>query len=177
MTFHFSARIFLTLFVIYDRQLQRQLDALRREHEELEKEAALMRRRLLSAAPSVSTAAVTHPPSWVQRQPPPDRSVGQTDPRPTASVLGSSLNLSGLGREATQDIQDVLSSLNLGFMGEPSMARGREERKGQGAVDGIREEEGEGDDQGDEESSIEKRLKALVGAALRSPVRGSAGRY
>ena len=138
-----------------------------------------MRRRLLSAAPSVSTAAVTQPqpPSWVQRQPPPDRSAGQADPRPTASVLGSSLNLSGLGREATQDIQDVLSSLNLGFMGEPSMARGREERKGQGPVEGIREEEGEGDDQGDEESSIEKRLKALVGAALRSPVRGSAGRY
>lgn len=211
----------LSIWLVFSscRQLQRQVDASRRDFEELEKEADLMRRRLVSGA-SVGQPNLSS--TWtVQRssqQPQPDLapvSIPVPLTRPFQSIqdpaiapfTGSSVNslpLLGLDREVSQDLQDVLASLNLNLNTQSISSsgayatgtyssNGSGSRSGGGVQRGVgiagmdrntsrisfedqrksdQDREGsfndEDDDDGDE-TSVEKRLKALVGAALRSP--------
>lgn len=111
------------------------------------------------------------------------------------SQIATTTPLLGLGREASQDLQDVLASLNLNldtqstsnssaFITSSNSNRSRSGgQRGVGiagtdhrrTLDPLLSGKQDGDDNNsdeddeDDETSVEKRLKALVGAALRSP--------
>ena len=192
------------------------MDGSRRDFEELEKEADLMRRRLVSGAPLGQpnlSSTWTAQRSSHQPQPelvapvymavPPIRPFQSSQDLPTVPSAGNSVNslpLLGLDREVSQDLQDVLASLNLnldtqsisnsGAYATGTYSNSSRNRSG-GVQSGVgiagtdrltsrtslddqrisgQDREGSFSDEDDEdETSVEKRLKALVGAALRSP--------
>ena len=185
-----------------------------------------MRRRLVSGAsagqPNLSSAWTVQRSS---QQPQPDLvpvSISLPPPHPVVvrasqsihdppslptqldlSTAGNSVNslsattpLLGLGREASQDLQDVLASLNLNLDTQSNSnssayatgtysSRSRSGGQRGAGIAGTdyrrtsfqdqilsdQDREGNNSDEDDEEdeTSVEKRLKALVGAALRSP--------